>query len=130
MLEITNSENDETLRNADALVERWAVWSRTDETGVGWPKTSPSYRLARNHEVGVRPEPGAFIPARQSPEDVATCDRIIAKLPARLRAAIEWRYLDNRADEFKAKRMGISRRTFRRIVDAALLVISARLANA
>lgn len=121
-------ERAENTREIYKLVDRWARWARNGSSGIqGWSTTSPSHRLAEQHRTGVRYEPGFM--STWMDADTAAMDRVVAGLPERLRKVIEAEFFSGAPIEFRAKKIGLKKARFAELLTAALLVVSARLAN-
>lgn len=122
-------ERAESTREIYRTVERWARWARNGSSAIqGWSTTSASYRLAEQHRTGVRYEPG-FISNYMDPE-TAIMDRVVAGLPERLRKILEAEFFGHGVVEVRADRVGLKPARFKELLSAALLTVSARLANA
>jgi len=110
-------------------VDRWARWARNGSGGVqGWSTSSASHRLAEQHRTGVRYEPG-FISNYMDPETAAV-DRVVTGLPEPLKGVLMAEFFTYGVVEIRAKKVGLGKRRFFELLDSALLVVGARLANA
>lgn len=121
-------ERAENTREIYKLVDRWARWARNGASGIqGWSTTSPSHRLAEQHRTGVRYEPGFM--STWMDADTAAMDRVVAGLPEQLRKIIEAEFFGYGVIEVRADRVGLKPARFKELLTAALLVVSARIAN-
>lgn len=120
--------NNETKKTYE-IVDRWARWARNGSSGAqGWSSTSASYRLAEQHRTGVRYEPG-FQSCYMDPETAAV-DRVVTGLPDPLKGVLMSEFFTYGVVEIRAKKVGLGKRRFAELLDSALLVVGARLANA
>lgn len=111
------------------IVDRWARWARNGSSGCqGWSSTSASYRLAEQQRTGVRYEPG-FQSNWMDPETAAV-DRVVTGLPDPLKGVLMAEFFTYGVIEVRAANVGLGKRRFAELLDSALLVVGARLANA
>lgn len=119
-------ERAENTKEIYKKVDSWARWARNGSSAIqGWSTTSASYRLSEQHRTGVRYEPG-FI-SNYMDADIAAMDRVVAGLPEKLRLTLEAEFFSAAPIEVRAKKTHCSVSTFKRVLTAALLVVSARL---
>lgn len=122
-------QRTEEAKVIDDAVARWATWARNrGGAAVGWPSTSPSWRLAEQNRIGIRYEPG-FVSNYMDP-DIERMDSLIAGLPDQLKRVIEANYFVYGAIEIRAQKVDLKPSRFKELLKAALLVLAARLANA
>jgi DNA-directed RNA polymerase specialized sigma24 family protein len=100
-----------TAAQADYLLEEWARWQRCD------PLTM---------DKCIKPDP---VPAREPVDEdrALRTDRVIAKLPGRLRFLVKLHYLDSVPIDVKARRMRIAREGYKRLLEGAQRVVGERL---
>jgi len=117
-----------TMRMVDALLDRWAAWSRGELERLGHGK-SMSQKLIEWHRIGVAPESYNSLRANiDCPDGVLLIDRLVGKLEHPQHDALCEQYFTYAPLETKARNCGQSESAFRRNVDRALHSIRHALA--
>ena len=109
-----------TPSDADLRLHEWALWVQTsDGQGIGWPHATPFGRL-------IKPDP-------HEPREVidheraAATDRIIARLPGRLRHFLKVHYLDPAPTIAKARRAHLTRSGYATKLLKVQVIVALRL---
>jgi DNA-directed RNA polymerase specialized sigma24 family protein len=108
-----------TAAQADYLLEEWARWQRCDPLTMDWSHSTAFGKC-------IKPDP---VPAREPVDEdrALRTDRVIAKLPGRLRFLVKLHYLDSVPIDVKARRMRIAREGYKRLLEGAQRVVGERL---
>jgi hypothetical protein len=104
------------LAQVDNKIHAWAVWARKHRENVGWPTTSPAWRMMEQNRIGVRIEP-QHIPIH-IPEDIARIDAVISRLPPKLQRVIHAQYFITGPVEAKARAAKVGLARFRQLLES------------
>lgn len=108
-----------TPAEADYLLDEWARWQRADPLTMGWPDATPFGRQ-------IKPDPA---PSRIPIDDdrALRTDRVLAKMPARIRFIAKMHYLDLAPIDQKARRLRLGRKAYLAKIEGIKRVVAARL---
>lgn len=107
------------MKTAGYLLEEWARWCRHDPLPMDWPHATSFGKL-------IKPDPR---PATE-PIDVlraAATDRVVARLPGRVRFLINLHYLDTGPIDAKARRLRMRRQRYLDLIDGVCRVVALRI---
>lgn len=108
-----------TPAEADYLLDEWARWQRADPLTMGWDTATPFGRQ-------IKPDPA---PSRIPIDDarVLRTDRVLAKLPGRIRFIVRLHYLGLEPIDQKARRLRLGRKAYKLRIEAVQKLIADRL---
>ncbi len=103
-------------READALLNRWGIWSR-DYHRIGWPSTSILSRIMVEGTGGAAHQ--NICQDIPMPDDVAQAERVIRRMDYNMRRVTKCRYLWKLTDNDGAKRCRCGKTSYRERVEKA-----------
>jgi DNA-directed RNA polymerase specialized sigma24 family protein len=114
-----SQERRDRIKATDDPLDEWARWQGVDPLTMSWKHATSFGRM-------IKPDPR---PAREpvDEERAIRTDKVVAKLPGRLRFLVKLHYLDRAPDEAKARRQGCSRNTYRERMRGVLAIVADRL---
>ena len=112
-----------TPKEADFLVDEWARWQRGDDIRIGWAPSTPFGKH-------IKPDPSpASMPIDE--ERAFRTDRVLAKMPGRIRFIVKLHYLGTAPVDAKARFMRLGRKAYLKLIESVCIVIAERIdANA
>lgn len=106
-----------SVKIVEVRLDAWAKWAKRNPENVGYAPVSISHRMMEDRRLGIRCDRGSG--KVEMPEAIAETDRAVAKLPERLKRVVFADYFEYAPREMKAKKLGMSARHMRRLLDEA-----------